>query len=404
MGKRVKGWGFCRALRFVVASLLLPGIWGVAGAQTTAGSTSPTAEAGQAGPVAPASLAAWKGLRVVKVEFQGVIFDAKDPLPRELPQQAGEPLDPAKVTASLRRLFTTGRYRDISVAGRREGGGAVLIYVGTPRYFVGRVTIAGVKEERLASLLEYATKLQPGSEFTGAMIAAGTDGVRQALENSGYFQAKITPKTTLDETDKQVNATYTVSIGPQARVGLITLEGKDPGLTVAEVRKKGKLKQGSKVNRDTVSNALTRLRSQYEKEDRLEATTSLRLQTYNEPRRQLDYDFSANQGPVVKVEVVGASLSKSRLKLLVPIYQEGTIDNDLLNEGTSNIKDFLSQEGYFDATVAVKLVGAGTGSESVVYSVNKGVKHKVGSVTIVGNKYFDTDLLKERMQVQKSDV
>ena len=34
----------------------------------------------------------------------------------------------------------------------------------------------------------------------------------------------------------------------------------------------------------------------------------------------------------------------------------------------------------------------------------KGVKHKVGSVTIVGNKYFDTDLLKERMQVQKADL
>ena len=63
-----------------------------------------------------------------------------------------------------------------------------------------------------------------------------------------------------------MNATYTVNIGPQARVGQITLEGKDPGLTVDELRKKGKLKQGSKVNRDTVSNALTRLRAQYREE------------------------------------------------------------------------------------------------------------------------------------------
>jgi outer membrane protein assembly factor BamA len=195
-----------------------------------------------------------------------------------------------------------------------------------------------------------------------------------------------------------------VNIGPQARVGLITLEGKDPGLTVEEVRKKGKLKQGSKVNRDTVSNALTKLRSQYQKKDRLEATTSLRQQTYNEPRKQVDYDFNANQGPLVKVVVDGASFSTGRLKLLVPIYEEGTIDNDLLNEGTYNIKDYLFQEGYFDATVAVKLVGEGSPSESVVFSVDKGKKHKVGSVTIAGNKYFDADLLKERMQVQKADA
>ena len=355
-------------------------------------------------PAPTASLAAWKGLRVAKIDFQGVTFDAKDTLPAELPQQAGEPLDPAKVTASIRMLFKSGRYRDIRVAGLREGDSATLVYVGTPRYFVGRVAIAGVKEERLASLLEYATKLQPGTEFTQADIQAGSDGLRQALESSGYFQSTVTPSTTVDEAGGQVNATYTVNIGPQARVGLITLEGKDPGLTVDEVRKKGKLKQGSKVNRDTVSNALTRLRSQYQKEDRLEATTSLRQQTYNQPRKQVDYDFNANQGPLVKVIVEGASLSQSKLKLLVPIYEEGTIDNDLLNEGAFNIKDYLFQQGYFDATVTVRVIGVDTPSESVAFNVDKGVKHKVGSVTITGNKYFDTDLLKERMQVQKADA
>ncbi len=353
---------------------------------------------------AQASLAAWKGLRVDQVEFQGVTFAAKDPLPQQLPQQAGQPLDPDKVTASIRRLFATGRYRNISVAGRREGDAATLIYIGTPRYFVGRVTIVGVKNERLSSLLEYATKLQPGAEFTESEIAAGTDGVRQALENSGYFQATITPQTTLDNADSQVNATYTVNIGPQARVGAITLEGQDPGLTLDQMRRKAKLKQGSKVSRDTVSNALARLRSQYQKQDRLEATTSLRQQTYNPARQQVDYDFTANQGPLVKVVVQGASLSESRLKLLVPIYEEGTVDQDLLHEGTDNIKDFLFQLGYFDATVAVKVVGEGSPSESVVFSVDKGKKRRVGSVTIVGNHYFETNLLKERMQVQKADA
>jgi outer membrane protein insertion porin family len=398
------GWGPRRALYFAVAiAILCAGdSCGIRASAQTPGATAST-EPAEVAP-AKASLAAWRGLRVGKVEFQGVSFDAKDPLPGELPQQAGEPLDPAKVTASIRRLFATGRYRNIGVSGRREGGGVTLIYVGMPRLFVGRVTIVGVKEERLASLLEYATKLEPGTEFTDTAIATATDGVRQALENNGYFQAAISPKTTVDTAGNQVNALYTVNIGPQARVGQITLEGKDPGLTVDEVRRKGKLKQGSKVNRDTVSNALTKLRSQFEKKDRLEATTSLRKQTYDQARKQVDYDFNANQGPLVKVVAEGASLSTSRLKLLVPIYEEGTIDNDLLNEGTYNIKDYLFQLGYFDATVAVTVTGADTPSESVVFSVNKGVKRKVGSVTIAGNHYFETDLLKERMQVQKADA
>jgi outer membrane protein insertion porin family len=353
---------------------------------------------------ASASLAKWKGLRVEKIEFEGVTFDQADTLPQQLPLKQGEPLDPVKVTQSIRRLFASGRYRDIGVDGERDGAGVTLIFAGTPRFFVGRVVIEGVKDERLASLLEYATKLQPGTAFSDAAIAAGTDGIKQSLASSGYYQPTVAAKTSVDTAGSQVNATYTVSIGPQARVGYVTLEGNEPGFTVEEFRKKGKLKPGSKVTRETTNNALTRLRAQYQKRDRLEATTTLQKQTYDSSRKQVDYDFHASEGPLVKVLVQGTTLSKSRLKLLVPIYEEGTIDNDLLNEGMHNIKDFLFREGYFDATVSVNVAGEGTASESVVYSVVPGAKHKVSSVTISGNKYFESDLLKERMQVAKADA
>jgi outer membrane protein insertion porin family len=349
------------------------------------------------------SLSGWKGLRVEKIEYEGVVFDAKDPLPQLIPQHAGEPLDAAKVEASVRQLFASGRYSNIRVDGERNGRGVTLVFVGVPQLFVGRVTIDGVKEERLASLLEYATKLQPGTDFTDAAIPAGTDGVKESLATNGYFEPTVTAQPQLDAPNIQVNATYTVNPGQQARVGGVTLEGKDTGFTAEEFRKKAKLKKG-KVTRDTVSNALTHIRAQYQKRDRLEATATLQKQTYNAQRKQVDYDFNANQGPLVKVIVNGAKFSKGRLKLLVPIYEEGTIDNDLLNEGRFNMQDFLFQQGYFDASVSVDLEGAGTPNVSVVFTVVKGTKHKVGSVTITGNRYFDEDLLKERMQVQKADA
>lgn len=362
--------------------------------------------AAQAASVATAqwNISKWQGMRINAIQFEGVTFDAADTLPQQLAVKQGEPLDRVKVTDSIRRLFATGRYRDLSVAATREGDGVTLIFVGTPRYFVGRVQIEGVPSERLTAMLEYATQLQPGTAFSEAQIAAGTEGIRQSLATSGYFQPTITPRTTVDELNDQVNATYTVAIGPQARIGEIALTGQDPGLTEKQFRKKGKLKRGTKVNRQTVSSALSRLRTQYQAKDRLEATATLEKQTYNAPRKQLDYNFNANQGPLVKVTVEGVRLAKSRIKLLVPIYEEGTIDNDLLNEGTFNIKDFLFREGYFDAAVTVKVIGEDTPSEHVVYAVDKGIKHKVNTVTIRGNHYFDSDLLKERMQVQKADA
>jgi outer membrane protein assembly factor BamA len=347
---------------------------------------------------------AWKGLRVDKIEFEGVTFDATDMLPQELTQKVGEPLDPQKVRDSTRRLFESGRYRDISVRGVKRGGGVTLIFAGTPRYYVGRVTISGVKNERLTSLLQFATKLSPGRPFTASQIAVGSEGIKQILQQNGYYEPTIAVKTTTDASAEQVNVVYTVEVGPQARVGQVQVEGANAVMTTEEFRKKSKLKAGSKVTRDLSSNALSRLRKQYQKADRLEATVTLLKQTYVPTRKQVDYEFRVNEGPEVKVLVEGAKISASRLHLLIPIFEEGTIDNDLLNEGIHNLRDFQQQQGYFDAKVDVRVVGENTPTEKVVFTVDQGRKYKVVAVDLKGNKYFTNDLLVERMRVQKSNA
>ena len=132
----------------------------------------------------------WKGLRVDKIQFEGVTFDPTDTLPQELAQKVGTPLDPEQVRASLRRLFASGRYRDISVRGVRQGDAVTLIFAGAARYYVGRVTIDGVKNDRLASLLEFATKLSPGTAFNESQIAAGDGGDQGHTAAAGVLRVR----------------------------------------------------------------------------------------------------------------------------------------------------------------------------------------------------------------------
>ncbi len=359
------------------------------------------------GPVQPAlAVNVWElaGTRVEAIQFQGVTFDPANRLPKELPQQAGTTLDPEKVRESLRRLYASGLYRDIAVRAVKSGEAVTLIFEGPPRYYVGRVRIVGIKDERLTSLSEYGTKLDPGTAFTDAAVPAGAEGIKQTLSSNGFYQSKVAVNTTTDEVGHQVNVTYLVDIGPQARVGTISVSGNDIGMTPEEFRKRSKLKPKTKVTRDTTGTALDQLRTQYQKKDRLEATVSLQKSTYDPARKRLDYSFQANQGPVVKVVTEGAKFSKSRLRLLVPVFEESAVDNDLLNEGSHNIKEYLQQSGYFDAAVTYRVIGEGTGQESIVYSIDKGRPHKVQDVTISGNKYFDTPTLQESLRVQKADA
>jgi len=106
-------------------------------------------------PPLSASLTQFAGLQVSAIRYEGVDFDKSDKLTAELTQKAGEPLDPAKVRQTTRRLFATGRYRNIAVRVEPVGGEVTLVFSGIPRFYVGRITILGVKDDRLASLLQY---------------------------------------------------------------------------------------------------------------------------------------------------------------------------------------------------------------------------------------------------------
>ncbi|MGI4755545.1 MAG: POTRA domain-containing protein [Janthinobacterium lividum] len=388
------------------------------------------AEATKAAENATVGLFALRGQKINAVLFRGVEYSEDDPFKTQLGVAAGDTLDPAKVRAATRRLFLTGLYRDIQIRSLADaGGGVTLIFDGTPRYFIGRVRIQGVKIERLTSLLEYATELQPGLPFTNSQVRAGADGIKQTLAQNGYYAPIIRSSTEHLPDGRQVDVIYSVYIGPNATVGAVNLSG-DPGISVDEFRKRGKLmsinktlhffKSKNKITHDTTSTALTNLRQFYQKNERLEAAVALEKSQYNAERKELDYNFRANQGPLVSVNITGTKVSKARQRQLLPIYEESAVDNDLLNEGAHNIREFLARQGYFDARVDPSVEGVpdaptysedGTPlpppsnlKETVTFKADEGRRYKVAAVNISGNKYFQTDNIKERMQVVKADA
>ncbi len=344
----------------------------------------------------------WAGLPVVDIRFEGVDRATLDPLPERMEQQPNAPLDPVKVRASLRRLFATGLYRTIAVEGQRQGNGVVLIFTGTPTLFLGRILVRGVKNSHLSNQLNYSTRLNPGTPFTDQKLTRASDLLQQTLQQNGYYQGSITGHTAIDRTNAEVNVQLDVRTGKPARVGDVTVQG-DSGMTVPAFRKTAKLKAGSKVGSDTVSRALTSLRKHYQRQQRLEANVSLASSQYRRPTNHLNYDFEADRGPIVRIIVEGAKLSKGKVRSLVPVYAEGTLDEDLLNEGSKRIRDYYQRQGYFNAKVT-HLTDAKDGVTHITYDVNLGPRDRIVSVAIQGNGYFGAWLLKQRLSVQPASL
>ena len=273
------------------------------------------------------------------------------PLPTQLAQQAGAPLDPDKVRESLRSLYATGLYQTIEVAGVRAGNDVSIIFSGVPRLFLGRVNVEGVKDDRLDAVLDSATQLQAGTAYSESRAAQAEPEISAALQNNGYYRGQIAQTKVIDRENSFVDLNFYITTGSQARVGDVELTG-DSGLTEAQFRKQAKLKRNAKVNRNTVSRALSNLRKHYNKRERLAATVSLTSKEYVPPTNRLNYTFLAHQGPLVLVKVEGAKISRGQLQKLVPVYEEGTVDQDLLNEGAQNLRNYYEGHGYFDVKVS----------------------------------------------------
>jgi len=352
------------------------------------------------------SLRAWEGLEVDAVEFAGVDRGRLEPLPEMLALQPHHPLRSEDVRQSLRRLYATGLYKGISVEGERHGNEVTIRFDGTPQLFLGRITVDGPKDDRLTSQLQRSTRLSPGTRYDEAKMKRAANLLTETMQENGYYLGNFDRTLTEESADQQVDVHYHVNLGKQARVGAVDVAG-DSGMTVATFRKKGKLKANSKVTRDTASRALSNLQKYYEKQQRLEANVALESKHFEAPPNLLNFNFQANQGPLVVIQVNGVKLSKGRVKTLVPVYEEGTVDEDLLNEGNRRIRDYYQREGYFEAKVTHTRSTQGTGASArteVEFDVTLGERREVRSVTVTGNHYFDNEVIFPRLAVRKADL
>nr|MDQ2900729.1 BamA/TamA family outer membrane protein [Acidobacteriota bacterium] len=83
-----------------------------------------------------------------------------------------------------------------------------------------------------------------------------------------------------------------------------------------------------------------------------------------------------------------------------PVYEERTVDRDLLAEGARNLRDELQSKGYFEADVEFKEQAVRDGKEEIDYLINTGRKHRFVDLEIQGNKYFKTGAIRERMYLE----
>ena len=228
--------------------------------------------------------------------------------------------------------------------------------------------------------------------------------MKHLLDSNGLYEAKVTPAVERDDKAQQVFITFTIKEGKRAKYESPILEG-NPNLPESTIlRATGwripLIHWWLKVTDARTRKGVQGVARKYQSQDRLKVQVQLEKLDYDAKRRKVQPTLNITPGPKVKVQAVEAKVSQRVLKRYVPVFEEHTVDNDLLVEGKRNLSDYFQSKGYYDVDVDFRILPPQKDLETIEYAISQGQRFKIVHVSVVGNKYFNTDTIRERMFMQ----
>jgi outer membrane protein insertion porin family len=339
-----------------------------------------------------------------------------EPLRSLIAQKAGDPYSQSNVEASIAALERTGQFPKVEVNVVPDTSGLRLNFLLEPAFYLGMVNFPGATKLFSYTRLLQAVNLSDEDPYDAARVAAAEKTLQQFLRRNGYFQALIRTETQIDDTHQLVNVTFSVKAGKQAKVGAIHFEGVDAGENsrllhaVGSLRARltgGLLKPGKAYSAERIKAATAQIKRTLTQQRRLASHIEENPPQYYPETNRVDVSFRLEVGPLVNVQVTGARLSwlpflsGRQMKKLIPIYSEGTIDRDLVEEGQQNLIDYFQQKGYFN--VQVKTTFQRQPEQILlVYEIDKGKKGKVDRIVFQGNRQISEQDLLAAVVVKKS--
>lgn len=345
------------------------------------------------------------GSRIIDIQYspEQVLHPAD--LQRVQLLQKGATLGADDIGDAIDALFATGRFEDIIAEAEPAEGGVVVRFVTTPAYFVGGVSVEGkLNPPPNRGEIAGVAQLSLGTPFRQEDVDTSVSQISRVLTANGLYEAEVTPELKRDDDARQVSVTFHIKRGKRAKYEKPVIQGETKLAEGTILRATGwripLIHWWRKVTDARTRSGVQGVLSKYQKQDRLTAKVELEKLDYDAARRRVRPALNINAGPRVRVRAVEAKVSRRVLKRYVPVFQEQTVDNDLLVEGARNLRDYFQSKGYYDVDVDFRTRLESADEQIIEYVISQGQRYRLRNVTITGGEYFDEQTFRERMFLQ----
>ncbi len=311
--------------------------------------------------------------------------------PGAVTQETGKPLDPAKISNSLKRLYATGRFAELRADAAPQGDGIFITFVASAQYFIGIITAEGNPGPIEARALVTASRLRLGQPLTEDDLAAAHKRLSDLLVANGYYQSAITHKIERNPNTLEANIAFTIKPGPPARVSAVQFID-DSGFPPGRLMKVSGWHPRLFLTAARVEHGLYRLHQFYVAHGRIQVNVSIQQRIYDAKANTEKLVIKAEGGPLLRVRVQGASISSAQLQNLLPVFHDGVADDQSLALSSKSLEGYFQQKGYFFVAVKTNRVPRKDPQPhtEILFSVALGQQGNFAGFGVKGNSAIPT--------------
>ncbi len=324
----------------------------------------------------------------------------------------GESYSPSKGDASIKALFATGLFQDVTID--QQGSTLYVQVVENP--VVNQVAFEGNSEVDTATL-SAEIQMKSRSVFTRARVQSDVQRILDVYRRQGRFAATVEPKIIELEQDR-VNLVYEINEGGSTKVKGINFVGNrafsDSQLRdIISTTQSGWfdfLKGTSIYDPDRMSLDRELLRQYYLKNGYADATVTAGTAELDPDGQGFLITFAIEEGEPYTFGTVNieSSLPEVRPEAYngnVMTLQGDTYNASLIDKTTEALTLAIAEEGFAFARVRPRAIpDPATRTISIVYQVDEGPRVYIERINVVGNERTKDYVIRREFRLAEGDA
>jgi outer membrane protein insertion porin family len=351
----------------------------------------------------------------------------------------GREYSTVSIRASLEALFKTERVANARVEVIETGPAGNRARSIRLRYVIKRLAQVERVEVDLQVPFEFNApissdeirarliSLEPGSKLTEQTLRSNADLIQIYLRDRGFFNADVEYTQSVNPKTARAAIAFRINPGSQSRIDSFEIEIK--GFDDSRLRPSLKLQQGDAFSRSTLSEDIKRIRDALIVQNYLAPKLNDAEISRDEDSNRIKIRITGAAGPKVAVETKDLKLNDKKMRELLPVKRDGTIDQAAIVEGERRLQNKLQEDGYFFARVKAfcsvspaplstdfpkndtpefcQTLDAEAYSSSeikIAYNVNRGRRFKLTEIRWQGTDKLTLEDVKNDLKTRKANV